>query len=154
MRDRPATARHALVRGAQIAVGALLAWAALAKLADLPAFARDVHHFRLMPVAGENLLAIVMPWVELVAGLALLLGMRARAGGLVALGLLALFTAAVGLALARRLDIECGCFGTASASRVGVLKLLENLALLALACLAVLPSRQAGAPGETPPSPA
>lgn len=149
-----ALGRPAVQRPAQIVVGVLLGWAALAKLSDLPSFARDIHHFHLMPVAGENLLAIVLPWVELVAALALILNLRARGGALVAAALLGIFTAAVGVALARGLDITCGCFGTAGASRVGVLKLLENVAFLTLATIALLPPRRAAAPGGAPPSPA
>ena len=125
-------ARPGVVRAAQLVVGLLLAWAAIAKLGDLPAFARQIHNFRILPVAGENPLAIVLPWIELTAALALVLGIRPRAGAFVAGGLLLVFTAAVALAVARGLSIECGCFGTASAMRTGAAKLLENFGLLAV----------------------
>ena len=52
-----------------------------------------------------------------------------------------LSTLAVLAALLRGLDIECGCFGTADASRVGVVKVLENFGMLALAVLASLRPR-------------
>lgn len=135
--------RPAVVRAAQLAVGLLLAWAALAKLGDIPALARDVHHFRLVPAAAENLLAVVLPWIELAAALSMLLGIRPRAGALVAAACLAVFTAAVALALARGLNIECGCFGTASASRVGAWKLVSNAGLLGASLVAMLPLRPA-----------
>jgi putative oxidoreductase len=131
--------RHrAVVRTAQLAVGIVLAWAALAKLGDIPGLARDIHHYRLVPLAGENLLAIVLPWIELAAAVSLLLGIRARAGSLVAAGLMVVLTAAVALAIARGLNIECGCFGTAGAGRVGIAKLLENLAILTAAGVGTL----------------
>lgn len=136
-------AERPVVRTAQIVVGALLAWAALAKLGDVPALARDVHQFRLVPVAGENLLAIVLPWIEMTAALSLLVGFRARAGAVVAAGLMTVFTAAVAIALARGLSIECGCFGTASGWRVGTTKLLMNVGILALAGVAMLRPRTA-----------
>ena len=132
-----------LVRAAQILVGAMLGWAALGKLGDIPALARDVHHFRLAPIAMENWIAMTLPWIELTAAASLLLGLRARAGSLVAAALLGVFTAAVVLALARGLDIACGCFGTAAASHVGTAKLLENVAWLGLAVVGVLPPRPA-----------
>ena len=56
------------IRAAQIVLGILFGWAALAKLADLSAFALQVHNFRLLPIAAENLVAMLLPWVELVAG--------------------------------------------------------------------------------------
>jgi uncharacterized membrane protein YphA (DoxX/SURF4 family) len=129
--------RH-VVRAAQLLAGILLAWTALAKLGDIPALARDVHNFRLVPVVTEHLLAIVLPWIELIAGLSLLLGIRARAGAVVATSLMFVFTAAVVLAMARGLNIECGCFGTAGAWRVGPAKLVENMAILAVSSVGTL----------------
>lgn len=131
-------AQRAVVRAAQVAVGLVLAWAALAKMGDIPALARDIHNFRIVPVAGENLLAVVLPWVELTTALSLLLGVRPRAGAVVAAGFMVVFTAAVGLALARGLSIECGCFGTAGAWRIGTAKLLENVGVLAVAAVGTL----------------
>jgi uncharacterized membrane protein YphA (DoxX/SURF4 family) len=131
----------ATVRACQVVTGVLLGVAALAKLGDLPSFAVQIHNFRILPVPLENLAAVVLPWVELVAALSLVLGVRRRAGAVVATGLLAVFTLAVAAALARGLDIECGCFGTADASRVGLGKLLQNLALLAVAWVGTLEPR-------------
>lgn len=127
-----------VVRGAQLFIGAWFVWAGLAKISDPAGFATNVHNFRLVPVPLENLVALTLPWVELVAGLALVLGLRARAGGLVSLALMVVFTLAVGIALARGLDIECGCTGTDDGARVGLLKLLQNLGGTALALVATM----------------
>ncbi len=129
------------VRASQILIGALFAVAALAKLGDLHAFAEQIHNFRLLPWGLENLSAITLPWIELVAAMALVFGVRARAGGVVAAALMALFSLAVLIAMARGLDIECGCFGTGDATRVGLLKVLENGAMLAVALTASLRPR-------------
>jgi len=128
-------------RGAQIALGLLFLAAALAKIGDPASLAREVHNFRLVPLWSEHLVAITLPWVELVAGLALVLGVRARAGAWVAGALLLAFTAGVALAMARGLNFECGCFGTAGATRVGWTKLGENLGMIALAALGSLRQR-------------
>jgi uncharacterized membrane protein YphA (DoxX/SURF4 family) len=120
----------------QAAVGLVFLVAALAKIGDGATFARQIHHFRLVPFGLENLLGITLPWIELVAALAILLRLEPRAGSVVVAGLMGLFVIVVGVAVARGLDIECGCFGTADASRVGTAKLLENLGLLALAVVA------------------
>jgi putative oxidoreductase len=76
-----------------------------------------------------------------VAGLALVLGIRPRAGAWVAGVLLAGFTIGVALAMARGLNFQCGCFGTADATRIGWSKLGENLGMLALAVLGSLKPR-------------
>lgn len=130
-----------LVRLAQIATGLVMAWAGLAKIGNPGGFAAQVHNFKLVPIAVENLIAICLPWIELVAGLALVLDIRARAGALLSFGMLGVFTLAVASALARGMDIECGCFGTSDASRVGWIKIGQNLAMLAVAFVATLRPR-------------
>ena len=134
--------RHpTLIRVCQIATGVLFAFAGLAKVGDPASFAAQVHNFRLVPVALENLVAMTLPWVEIVTALALVLGLRARAAAWLATASMAAFTVAVVLALVRGLDIECGCFGTADASRVGVMKVLQNVGFLAVAWVASLRAR-------------
>jgi len=125
----------------RIAIGLVFLAAALAKIGDAATFARQIHHFRLVPFGFENLLAITLPWIELVLALAILTGVQPRSGSMVAAGLMGLFVVVVAAAVARGLDIECGCFGTADASRVGVSKLVENVGLLALAVVGGQPSR-------------
>jgi uncharacterized membrane protein YphA (DoxX/SURF4 family) len=129
--------RHpALIRGAQWLIAAVFVAAALPKIGDPAGFAQNIHNFRLLPVALQNLFAMTLPWVELVAGLALLSGYRRRAGAWIAAVLMVVFTIAVALAVARGLNIECGCFGTADASQVGLSKLLQNLGLVLIAVIA------------------
>jgi uncharacterized membrane protein YphA (DoxX/SURF4 family) len=139
-----------VIRAAQIVVGILFGWAALAKLADLSAFALQVHNFRLLPLAAENLVAMLLPWVELVAALALVLGIRPRAGAWVAGLLLLVFTLGVASAMARGLDFACGCFGKASATRVGWGKLAQNVGMLLLAWMGTW--KPASTPPEAAPS--
>jgi hypothetical protein len=130
-----------VVRGCQIGIGLLFAWAALTKLGDLPSFAVQIHNFRMMPVAVENLVALTLPWVELLAALALIFDVRPRSGAAVVGALLVLFTVGVLVAMGRGLDIECGCFGTSDVTRVGVGKVAQNLGMLLLAWVALQRSR-------------
>ena len=134
----------AVVRLAGIAIGVVFLAAALGKIGDLAAFATQLHNYRLVPVWSENLIAITLPWIELLAGLALVLGVRPRAGAVVLLVLILVFTFAVGSAWARGLDFECGCFGKASAATIGARKFAENVGYTLLAALAALrPERRA-----------
>ena len=126
----------AVVRASQIVIGVLFAWASLAKLGQLEAFATQVHNFRLVPVALENLVAFTLPWIELLAALALILNVRARSGAFVVSALLTVFTVGVVQAMIRGLDFECGCFGTSDGTRVGMFKILQNLGMLAVAFVA------------------
>jgi uncharacterized membrane protein YphA (DoxX/SURF4 family) len=128
-------------RGAQIILGLLFLVASLAKIVDVTSLASQVHNFRLVPLWSEHLVAMTLPWIELMAGLALVLGIRARAGAWVAGALLLAFTFGIVLAMARGLNFECGCFGTADGTRVGWTKLGENLGMLALAVVGSLRPR-------------
>lgn len=137
-----ALARHPhVVLLAQLGIALVFLAAALGKIGDAGPFATQIGHFRLLPGGLENTLAITLPWIELVAALALLLRFRPRAGAVITFALMGLFVFVVAAALARGIDIECGCFGTADASRVGTAKLLENIGLLALAGIASLRPR-------------
>lgn len=137
---------------AQLGIAVVFLTAALAKIGDPAAFARQIFYFRLLPSGLENLMAITLPWIELLAALSLLLRYRPRAGAVVTAGLMGVFVFVVVAAVARRLDIECGCFGTADASRVGTSKLIENIALLALAMIASLEPAKRQAPAEAEPA--
>ena len=132
-----------VVRACRIAIGVIFLAAALPKIGDTASFAKQVHNFRMVPIALENLFAMCLPWIALVIAMALLLGIRARAGALLASGLMVVFIVAIAQAVARGLDIECGCFGTADASSVGLTKLAEDFVMLALA---VIGSLRSGAP--------
>ncbi len=127
-----------IVRGAQIVIGVIFVVSSLSKIGDIPAFATQVQNFRMAPIWGENLIAMILPWIELVAGLALVLGARARPGAVVVTFLMAVFTVGVVVAMARGLDFECGCFGTADHTRVGAVKLVENLLMLGIAAIATV----------------
>src|ERR1051326_5667029 len=58
----------------QLALGVFFVAAALPKIVDPPSFAHMVYNYRIVPGAAINLMAIVMPWIELLCGLALILG--------------------------------------------------------------------------------
>jgi hypothetical protein len=113
-------------------VSAVLALAGLLKLQDPMAFALAIANYDLLPRQALQPLAFLLPPLEIVTALALLSPRYRRAAWMLAAGLFLLFAGAVGSALARGLDVSCGCFG--GAARVSWLHLVANLALLAL-CL-------------------
>lgn len=115
-----------IVTTCRMGVALVFIFAGLAKIGDAASFVLQVHNFQLVPIVLENGVAILLPWIEVIAGLALLMGGRRRAGAWIVFILMGIFTVAVAAAVARGLDIECGCFGTGDATRVGLTKLIEN----------------------------
>jgi len=101
----------------QIALGAVFLAAAIPKIADPPAFAHMIYNYRLLPGVLVNALALVMPWVEFVVGLALVAGVWKREAALVAAALLVVFLGAIGWNLIRGHAIDCGCFDVRSAGK-------------------------------------
>lgn len=102
---------------AQIALGLLFVFAAIPKLADPPGFAHMIYNYRLLPGSFVNLFALVLPWVELLAGVALLLGFWTRTSAALIALLLVVFTAAISWNLLRENAIDCGCFDMAAAGK-------------------------------------
>ncbi len=137
-----AGARTALTVAARVALGGVFVVAGALKLRDPAGFANDIANYQLAPALAP-LLAAVLPSLEVVIGLALLaLGAPwRRAAALCAAGLIVMFTVAAGSALARGIDVACGCFGSAGGA-VGWTTLARDAALLAAAALVLALERR------------
>ena len=101
----------------QLALGAIFIVAALPKIADPPSFAHMIYNYRLLPAGLINVSSLVMPWVELVCGVVLILGVWRRPA-LAIIGLMVVvFIIAISINLARGNAIDCGCFNVSLANR-------------------------------------
>lgn len=130
-----------LVLACRLVLGAVFVYASLDKIADPAGFARAVSYYRLLPTAALHPFALLVPWAELVAGAAVLVGAARRGAALLLLILLVAFMIAIGAALARDLDISCGCFETDGGEALGLSLLWRDLGLLAAALLVLLGPR-------------
>jgi uncharacterized membrane protein YphA (DoxX/SURF4 family) len=101
----------------QIALGAIFIAAALPKIIDPPSFAHMIYNYRIVPGSLVNLSALVMPWVEVLAGLALILGIWLRPARWIITLLLLTFMIAITINLARGNAIDCGCFDVSAADK-------------------------------------
>jgi uncharacterized membrane protein YphA (DoxX/SURF4 family) len=101
----------------QIALGVFFVAAALPKVVDPPGFAHMIYNYRLVPGAFVNLMGLVMPWLELLTGIALVLGIWTRTSASVIGALLLVFIAAISVNLARGNAIDCGCFDVTAAGK-------------------------------------
>ena len=111
-------------------IGGTFVYASLDKIFNPAGFAQAIHHYRILNVYLLHPMALYLPWLELVAGLAMIMGL-ARRGAALLIGLMTvIFMAAIIAALTRGLDISCGCFNTEGGDVVGVSLLLRDLALL------------------------
>lgn len=105
-----------LAMAARLYLGAIFLLACWHKLIEPSAFALDIATYQILPLALINPMAIVLPWVELAAGLMLMVGFRTRAAALLVAGMMAMFLAAISMALAKGLNMSCGCFASQGAA--------------------------------------
>jgi uncharacterized membrane protein YphA (DoxX/SURF4 family) len=96
----------------RLTLGIVFIAASLDKARHPLAFARAVSYYHIIPDEMINTFALVVPWVELLAGAALVIGIASRGAALLIGGLLVVFTIALVSAIARGIDISCGCFST------------------------------------------
>ena len=123
----------------RLLLGGLFVYASLDKIADPPAFARIVYQWQVLGAVPSNLVAVILPWLEALAGILLLAGIWRREAALVVALLLVLFMAAAGSVMARGIDVEnCGCTSVAAKAEasgffhgVGWFLVLRNAVLLA-----------------------
>lgn len=101
----------------QIALGLFFVIAALPKIVDPPSFAHMIFNYRIVPSALLNFMALVMPWVELLAGLALILGIWRGTARTIIAAMLVVFIIAIAINLARGNAIDCGCFDVSAAGK-------------------------------------
>jgi uncharacterized membrane protein YphA (DoxX/SURF4 family) len=144
-----------VARMARFLLGALFLWASATKVPDMAAFAESVANYRIVPPALVPLVASALVGVEIAAAVALILNLWARAAALLLAALLAAFTVGLAGALARGIDLACGCFGGSDAATWWTV--LRDLVLLALALgvAASSPSSPAPSPSRSPdPAPA
>ena len=124
------------VRSIQIGLGLLFIYASLDKIWNPGLFAKSISNYRLLPLSLLHISAIILPWLELICGIALVINRYQRAANIVIASLLLVFILAIVSAMARGLDFNCGCFSVDSGeSNVGLLKILQNSGLFLSALL-------------------
>ncbi len=100
-----------LVLALRLVLGGVFLYAGIVKLHSPESFAATLAAFRLLPAPFINPVALGLPPLEAAAGILLVTGFRLRLGAFSVLLLCAVFAAALFSALARGLDLDCGCFG-------------------------------------------
>jgi len=116
----------------RIIIGSIFLVSSLGKiLSPYQNFLYVVQAYQLLPSAGEVLAAQIFPWIELIIGTFVLLGLWtpwALRGALVLFGI---FVVVVGQALIRGLPLEnCGCFGEWIHLKPQTVIIMDSLSLL------------------------
>jgi uncharacterized membrane protein YphA (DoxX/SURF4 family) len=122
---------------ARASFGALFLWASVGKIVDSDRFAQQVANYDIIGPHASALVGVVLPWLELIVGACLFIGIFKAGAWLGTVLMLACFVFARASVVHRGLLIECGCGvvdGTITARSVamsGVLLLTALAAYLA-----------------------
>jgi len=117
---------HLAVR---LLIGGLFLYAGLPKILDTMGFAASIYNYKLFPSPVIGLTAAFIPWVEVLAGIALILGVKARGASLLISVLLVVFIVLAAISAIRGLDIDCGCFSGVE-RKANWVAIFEDIALL------------------------
>ena len=115
---------------ARFTLGGLFIFAGLGKIPIPEAFAKEIANYQLVPYTLVNIMAITLPWVEVITGIFLILGVRIRANAAIVGAMLVMFIGGILWAMSQGLKIDCGCFAQVEATPVGWPKVLQNIGLL------------------------
>ena len=120
----------------RLVFGAVFVYAGAGKMGDGAAFAANIFNYQMLPAKMVYGAAMVLPAVEVVCGLALCANALARGAAIILNALMLVFMGAIGWAMARGLDVDCGCFG-GGGQAVGTGTLLRDAVILAVGLVAL-----------------
>ncbi|MDO5083823.1 DoxX family protein [Arachnia propionica] len=121
---------------ARIIPGIVFVWAGAVKIVDMEGFRANILAYQLVGWDVAHILSIVLPVVEIAAGLLLLGGLFTRWAAAAIFVMLLMFMGGIAWVWSQGINIDCGCFGTGGevdASQTQYpLKMAENLGMATL----------------------
>ena len=91
-------------------LGLTFIYASFHKIVSPADFAKIVYGYDLFPAVFINLIAIIIPFLELITGLALVIGVYPRSAAIIINGLLGVYIVVLTINLIRGHEFDCGCF--------------------------------------------
>jgi uncharacterized membrane protein YphA (DoxX/SURF4 family) len=108
--SRAALTGHAVLV-LRVVLGVIFIVAGASKIGHATLFAAQIAGFQLLPPPVIAPMALVLPFLEVLLGGYLIVGLFTRAAAWCAVVLLAVFDGAIASAVVRGLTVSCGCFG-------------------------------------------
>ena len=130
--DKPT--KHQLFSGFSLVVrlglGCLFLWSSLPKIRQPYDFLSSVYNYEIVGPRLGVLVAMTLPWAELLVGVCLVGGIFVSGALLVSIAMAAMFIFVIASALYRGLAISCGCFSASGAGAIGYSTLIRACAIL------------------------
>jgi uncharacterized membrane protein YphA (DoxX/SURF4 family) len=93
-------------------LGLTFIYASFHKIVSPAEFAKIVYGYELFPAVFINLIAIIIPFLELITGLALVIGVYPRSAAIIINALLVAYLIVLTINLIRGHEFDCGCFAS------------------------------------------
>ena len=103
---------------ARLLLGSTFIYASYHKILDPETFAKIVYGYQLFPSETINLIAIIIPFIELITGIALIIGVYTRPAAIIIIGMLTAFVIAISINIIRGHEFDCGCFSSDASQSV------------------------------------
>jgi uncharacterized membrane protein YphA (DoxX/SURF4 family) len=113
-------------------LGVVFIYASYDKLLHPQAFADIIYHYQILPDRLINATAVFLPWLELLIGIFLMIGLWMPGTLIWCNLLLIIYIGALSFNLARGLDIDCGCFSIAGGRSIGIETIFWDVFFLTL----------------------
>ena len=95
---------------ARLLLGVTFVYASYHTILEPAAFAKIVYGYDLFPYETINLIAVIIPFIELIAGIALITGIYSRSAALILIAMLLAFIMVISINVIRGHEFDCGCF--------------------------------------------
>ncbi|HSA96592.1 MAG TPA: MauE/DoxX family redox-associated membrane protein [Acidobacteriota bacterium] len=133
----------------RLVLGGLFVYAGAVKVLAPLDFAQNIRNYDLVGQSLSFVAAVILPWLEILAGAFLIAGIWKRGAAMTISGLLVFFIVLTVLTMIRGLDVDCGCFGAIS-RKAGLGVILEDLAMLYLGlCVLFAPGKDGSSRGQS-----
>ncbi len=122
---------------ARLIPGLVFLYAGVTKITNIPLFGRSIRAYQLLPELWmSDILAYILPVVEILAALLLIVGLLTRGAAAVTLLMLVSFIIGIAWVWSQGISIDCGCFGSggevAAEDTNYPMKIAENVGMSAL----------------------
>ena len=94
----------------RIVLGLVFIYASIDKIINPLDFSNAIDNYHITPIMLNNIIALIIPWIELIIGICLITGVFLDGSSIISIILLLIFIFMISQALIRGIDLHCGCF--------------------------------------------
>ena len=129
---------------ARVILGIVFIYASWDKITHPAEFSIAIGNYHMFPFGLENIIGLIMPWLELLVGICLIAGIMVDGAAVLSALMMIVFIVAISQALARGIDIECGCYSVSKegGEKVGFRRLFEDFLYLIMSLIIIYRSER------------